>query len=318
MKKLTIVITLLILILGIGPFVVYVYFNDEETDLTDEVRSELSGHFIRLSKGYVHYEMAGPEDGKKVVLVHGFSTPYYIWDPTFEALVEKGFRVLRYDLYGRGFSDRPKADYDLALFKEQLLELIVTLKLKGPVSLVGMSMGGAVVATMANQHPEKVDKIVLIDPQAFPPPLETVSPLMKPFIGEYLTAVVWMPRLQKQKAEDYYRPERFPDAGEKIKVQMKYRGYRRALLSTLREMVKKGDMISLYESLADLNLPVQVIWGKEDRKLLPGSLEKIREALPNAALHIIDEAGHEPHYERPEIVNPLLIEFLADPLAEEP
>jgi pimeloyl-ACP methyl ester carboxylesterase len=55
------------------------------------------------------------------VLIPGFSVPYVIWDPTFEDLVEKGFRVLRYDLFGRGYSDRPDAIYDLELFDRQLM-----------------------------------------------------------------------------------------------------------------------------------------------------------------------------------------------------
>jgi pimeloyl-ACP methyl ester carboxylesterase len=51
-----------------------------------------------LSNGVVHYELTGSEDAPVVVLVHGFSVPCYVWDPTFEALTEAGFRVLRYDL----------------------------------------------------------------------------------------------------------------------------------------------------------------------------------------------------------------------------
>ena len=79
----------------------------ETKRLTPEVRTGLPGNFIQLSDGVVHYELAGPEDAPVVVLVHGFSVPFFIWDPTFEGLSEAGFRVLRYDLYGRGFSDRP-------------------------------------------------------------------------------------------------------------------------------------------------------------------------------------------------------------------
>ena len=62
---------------------------------------------MRLSDGFTHYELGGPPTGHLVVLAAGFSVPYYIWDPTFSALTEAGVRVLRYDYYGRGFSDRP-------------------------------------------------------------------------------------------------------------------------------------------------------------------------------------------------------------------
>ena len=71
-----------------------------------------------------HYQLAGPPAVHTVVLVHGFSVPYYIWDPTFDGLVAAGFRVLRYDLFGRGWSDRPDARYDPNFFDEQLVQLL--------------------------------------------------------------------------------------------------------------------------------------------------------------------------------------------------
>jgi pimeloyl-ACP methyl ester carboxylesterase len=78
----------------------------ESTELTDDLRESLSGEFIKISDGVVHYELEGPSNGDLVVLVHGFSAPFFVWDPTFKFLVNNGFRVLRYDLFGRGYSDR--------------------------------------------------------------------------------------------------------------------------------------------------------------------------------------------------------------------
>ena len=92
----------------------------ESRVLDDEARRSVAGDFIRLPDGMVHYELDGPPDGQAVVLVHGFSVPYYIWDPTFPALVAAGFRVLRYDLFGRGYSDRPDLPYTMDLFVRQL------------------------------------------------------------------------------------------------------------------------------------------------------------------------------------------------------
>src|SRR5919109_740116 len=69
-------------------------------------------------------EAAGEDGLSDVVLVHGFSVPFFIYDPTFEFLTRAGFRVLRYDLFGRGFSDRPKARYNIDLFVRQLGELL--------------------------------------------------------------------------------------------------------------------------------------------------------------------------------------------------
>jgi pimeloyl-ACP methyl ester carboxylesterase len=75
----------------------------EQEELNKNTRKMLPGEFIQLSDGFTHYELDGPEEGDVIVLVHGFSTPLFIWDPTYEYLLDKGFKVLRYDLYGRGW-----------------------------------------------------------------------------------------------------------------------------------------------------------------------------------------------------------------------
>jgi len=80
--------------------------------------------FVELSKGFVRYELSGPTDAQMVVLIPGFSAPYYVWDPTVEFLTKAGFRTLRFDLYGRGWSDRPKIRYELDLYVSQLEELL--------------------------------------------------------------------------------------------------------------------------------------------------------------------------------------------------
>jgi len=89
------------------PAGVYFAADPEKLDIDQSVRDKTPGQFARLSDGYTHYEIGGPPDGRVVVLAAGATVPYYIWDPTFSALVGAGFRVLRYDYYGRGFSDRP-------------------------------------------------------------------------------------------------------------------------------------------------------------------------------------------------------------------
>ena len=137
-----------------------------------KARAGTSGEYIELSDGIVHYELAGPEAAPTVVFVCGLSTPYFIWDFTVPALTAAGYRTLRYDLYGRGFSDRPTAvRYDADLFDRQLLELIERLKLRTPLTLAGVSMGGAISVIFAERHPERVNGLILVDPAGFPLPL---------------------------------------------------------------------------------------------------------------------------------------------------
>jgi pimeloyl-ACP methyl ester carboxylesterase len=133
----------------------YSYFtqNKETKELTYNLRKNTNGSYAELSGGVTHYELDGPDSGKVVVLVHGFSVPYYIWNGTYEYLAEHGFRVLRYDEFGRGYSDRPDTVYNKALYMDQLKELIKKLELKQPVSLVGVSFGGAVVPILLTNTP---------------------------------------------------------------------------------------------------------------------------------------------------------------------
>lgn len=84
------------------------WHNLEREEITDSVRQAASGSFAHLSDGFTHYEIAGLGSSRTVVLIHGFSVPYYLWDKTFDPLVKAGFCVLRYDLYG-AWALRPSA-----------------------------------------------------------------------------------------------------------------------------------------------------------------------------------------------------------------
>ena len=113
-------------------------YRDETAELNELTRKEASGSFVQLSDGVTHYELSNPEAQETVVLAHGFSVPYFIYDPTFAFLTHCGFRVVRYDLFGRGFSDRPNTHYNIDLFVRQLGDLLERLEFTHPVSLVGL------------------------------------------------------------------------------------------------------------------------------------------------------------------------------------
>jgi len=103
-----------LLILAIAVLTVaWFYFDEEYLQLNATTRAQFNESFIEPESGTVHYELGGPASGESVVLVHGFSVPACIWDPTFEFLTSAGYRVLRFDLYGRGHSDRPDLAYTI-------------------------------------------------------------------------------------------------------------------------------------------------------------------------------------------------------------
>lgn len=285
-------------------------FHSEPLELDDQVRQSAPGRFAQLSDGAVHYELAGPPDGQPVVLVHGFSVPYFIWEPTFAALAQAGLRPLRYDLYGRGFSDRPKLDYTHELYDRQLRELLAALNIDAPVDLIGLSMGGPLVASFTSRHPERVRRVGLIDPAGFPQARPALSGLITlPWVGEALMDLLADRILVAGLKADLYNPQAFPDYAEKYRRQMIYRGFRRALLSTLRHDVLV-DNTPVYQHVERLGKPVLLLWGRYDSVLPLKISELARAALPHAIFHTIDNAGHIPHYEKPQIVNPLILDFL--------
>ena len=287
-----------------------ILFRCETRILDDEARRSAPGDFVRLPDGMVHYELKGPPDGQPVVLVHGFSVPYYIWDPTVPALAAAGLRVLRYDLFGRGFSDRPDLPYTMELFVRQLKDLLEALQVNIPVSLVGLSMGGPVSAGFTVKYPAFVRKLCLLDPAGFQngrPILYRIISL--PGLGETLIGLFANRLLASNQPADFYMPEKFPGYPEQFLPQMQYRGFKRAILSTLR-VGPLGGLTQTYQSVAAQGLPVLLVWGRQD-KVVPFRLsEKARQILPQAEFHAIDQAGHIAHYEKPELVNPLLIAFL--------
>lgn len=69
-------------------------FPGESKILNKQSRRDFPGDFIELVDGITHYQLAGIKGAPLVVLVHGASTPNFIWDPTFRALLSVGFRVL--------------------------------------------------------------------------------------------------------------------------------------------------------------------------------------------------------------------------------
>lgn len=81
--------------------------------------------------------------GPVAVCVHGLTTPSFVWHGLARGLATFGYRVLIYDLYGRGYSDRAPGHQDQAYFLQQLNDLLEDQQIKGDITLLGYSMGGA-------------------------------------------------------------------------------------------------------------------------------------------------------------------------------
>ena len=240
----------------------YFYRNPEKRTLDQFARTEAGGRFARLSDGNTHYRLSGPDSGPPVVLVHGFSTPYYIWDSTAIALSGAGYRVLQYDLFGRGFSDRPDLTYGADLVDRQLGEIIDSVGIKGPVHLMGLSYGGFVTATFAGRHPERIRSLTFVDPAAGDAE-QLPWYIRMPVIGPLFWQSMVMPGMDSGQLSDFVAPGDWPDWPSRYRVQMQFKGLGRALRSTA--IFESGvSLDSIYGTVGKQSFPVELIWGKED------------------------------------------------------
>ena len=286
----------------------YVAADPEKREMDDAARQSAAGQFVPLSDGVTHFELGGPVDGRVVVLAAGISVPYYIWDPTFDALTHAGFRVLRYDYYGRGYSDRPRIAYSQELYVRQLAELLDAVHISQQIDLAGLSYGGSVVTSFADKFPDRVRSLVYVDPSFWMPYTPGILQRM-PWVWGYLTAIFEERWWADQQLDDFKHPERFPDWPDRYKVQLQYKGFRYAQLSTA--VVNADiDQAPQLKRVGEHPRRVLAFWGKDDNAVPFEFSSMLLEAMPHAHLVPVDEAGHLPHWERPEVVHPALIAFL--------
>jgi pimeloyl-ACP methyl ester carboxylesterase len=128
-------------------------------------------------------------------------------------------------------------------------------------------------------------------------------------IGELGLGLFGRESLVKSSASDLFDPQMVEVFQSRFSVQMQFRGFRRAILSTMRSGML-GSFYETYERVGKLGKSTLLFWGRDDITVPFEHNEKIRIAIPHAEFHAIDNCGHIPHFEKPEIVNPILKRFL--------
>ena len=283
----------------------------ETKEINDDVRRSADGSFIQIPNGFTHYQIGGNETGASVVLIHGFSVPYFIYDPTFEFLTKSGFRVLRYDLFGRGFSDRPNVNYNLDLFITQLSDLLDALRFARPVSLIGLSMGGIIASAFTIRQPNRVHNVTLIDPSGAK--AISLSPMLNavkmPFVAETVVNLFGTEFFVQSIAKDIFDPKLVDHFISRYRIQMQYKGFVRAILSSMRNGML-GSFEYVYQAFGKSIKEVLLLWGRHDDTVPFEHSDILQKFLPQAQFHIVEDCGHIPHYEKPDEVNPILLNFL--------
>lgn len=294
------------------------YFNRllskaETLTLNDDERKKAhSGSFIDLPCGNTHYQMEG--EGEVCVLVHGYATPYHIYDKVYDTLLKEGYKVIRYDLMGRGLSERVDTDYTPDFFARQLHELTHALIGDEQFILFGTSMGGSITTTFVKNYPGRAKKLILLAPagmDSFKPPF--YMELCKiPGFGKWLFGKIGTRSLLNGCAREMkYKLDEVDYFMEEFAYCAQYKNFVRSTFSSLLNTILRTDVtIKGYEAVSQQQLPLLVIWGTDDKTMPYYQTERLKQVCPHAKLITYEGSGHIFVYDEGERTMKDVMEFI--------
>ncbi|MEC5144371.1 alpha/beta hydrolase [Chitinophaga sp. 212800010-3] len=298
----------LLMLLCWGVFAV-VKSRQETAQLNSISRKQAPGQFIQLTHGLVHYQFFGADTGRLLVLIHGGGTTgMEVWKYNIPFLISKGYRILAYDLYGRGYSDRPDVVYDLSLYREQLVSLLQTLGISGQFDVIAMSMGAAIGLDYVTHYPSRARHIVLLGPAASGD-LQPSKLLRVPLISDVLMTCYWYPRSVENQRKEFVNQQLFNQYAERLKYFMNFEGYKRLTLSTWKNMLNQNQLYLLKDIPPNRIL---MIYGLQDPFFSNEKEHTYKSLYPTLVVNQVDSAGHMPHYEQPASVNNLIWQYLRE------
>ncbi len=291
-------------------FLAAFYQPDIPVDQLKEKYANSSSQFISLGGMDVHFRDEGPTaDTLPLVLLHGTSSSLLTWDACSKEWI-KDHRVIRMDLPGFGLTGpNPEQDYSIknyvAFLNSFLQERNVT-----QCYLAGNSLGGLIAFHFAAIYPEKVKKVILIDPAGYPIHNAKGSLAFTlgriPVLKNILTIITPISIVRKS-LEDAYGNKSLVnnDLVEQYRDMACREGNRKALLIRLQND-QSGDTALL----SKLTMPTLVIWGASDQLIPVDNAYKFQRDLPADTLAILQNVGHVPMEETPELVIPLVKKFI--------
>ncbi len=308
-RFLIIVVSAIIMLLS----ALYHMADKEDRLLNDNIREKIGGTYISLSQGIVHYELQGDSNAQTIVLIHGGTIPMFNYNYQVSPLVESGFRILRYDQYGRGYSDRPFVEYDKKLYSNLLLELLDSLKISEPVDLLGHSFGGSLAVHFTSQYPQRVRKIILFSPMINGISDMTAFRIIRtPIIGTYISRFLILP-LSVNRVNNFFNgsQDTIVKYRNLFKEQMNYKGYERSLFSMMKSDAMR-DYTREFKVVGALNKKTLLIWGNADKTISGEMIDVIRGYMPYAQYKEINEGTHAFNFKRFKEFNHLVIDFLKE------
>jgi pimeloyl-ACP methyl ester carboxylesterase len=281
--------------------------------------TEIKHHTIRANDIRQHYMEAG--EGAPVALLHGFPETSYAWRHQIPELAKK-YRVIAPDLRGYGETDKPATGYDKRNMAKDLRELMRALAIP-KIALVGHDRGARVATRFAKDHPEALDRLVVIDNVPTRIVAHDFNPIMaKAYWFFIFNQILDLPEALIMGREDLWLSHLFADwsynphiiSGEAFDTYVK--AYRRpgAVRGALAGYRANAEDVAQDKVDADKKIacPTLSLWGADFYAVgqifdMPAVWAKMAENLKTAE---IPQCGHLPQEEQPEIVNKLLMDFL--------
>jgi pimeloyl-ACP methyl ester carboxylesterase len=261
--------------------------------------------------------------GPLVVLLHGFPEFWYAWRHQIPALADAGYRVVAPDLPGYNTSDKPPRvrDYRPRLLVQAVADLIGALG-GGSATVAGHDWGGALAWLLAMHHPERIERLVVLNaphPVRFLKGLSSLRQLRRswyilafqaPWLPERLLAARDFQALRRTLRRQPTRPEAFTAQDiDRYVAAAAQPGALRAAINYYRAALRANSLARV-RSLRRVDVPTLIIWGEQDRYLGRELAEPDRAWVPNVRVERIAEASHWVQADAPERVTQLMVDFL--------
>jgi pimeloyl-ACP methyl ester carboxylesterase len=266
------------------------------------------GRFVRIDDGDMHVVEDGKPDGPALLLIHGSAASLVCWDPVVPSLAG-AFRVIRVDLLGCGRSTTPAGGYEIPAQARRVAAALDELGVRR-ATVIGHSSGCTVATALAEQRPDTVPALVLID---FGPSMEAKVPdrrlfrlLQTQFPGRLLWRMRNEANIRKavRASGGFTRPVDIPDAFIEDALRMTHRTF----VEMLRAPVSYLEQRSLPDRLSALGLPLLVVFGTDDQRWRPSSAHAFS-VVPGSRVELLSGVGHTPMMEDPQATARLLLEF---------
>jgi 3-oxoadipate enol-lactonase len=248
----------------------------------------------------MNYEISG--QGQYLTLIHGLGDNLTMWYNQVPAFSKK-FRVMSYDVRGFGKTQRPKGNYSVSLFAEDLYELLKVLEIE-QTYILGFSMGGQISVEFASQHHDMVNALILANSvvgQHGPPRLQKSIQMMLKLCesGDVATVAEKMTRGAFPPGFSERNPAVF-EWYKSIRLQNNPK-----ILAKIMKQVGEAPR----PALSQINFPTLIIAGENDFSMSVDAAKAMQRVIPNSQLAIIP-TGHASAIEAPDLFNTTVLKFL--------